>query len=425
MKKGKVIKIKNRYAMVLGETFEVERIQMKDGLQIGANIYYAEDDLYTKPVLMNQPVLKYLAAVITLFVILAGALSLNIKPSYDQIPVAVVTVDINPSIKLVINEASQVIQIKALNKDAANIVDKDYLGKPLEEVLDAITLAAEAEGFLVNDDYILIALAEVDEDYDIDEIKDKSEATPSDEASDKESSEDSSEEGEKKFEDAEARIEAFIAKKSDQFQFVIAKNLDQETEDEAKRQGMSLGKYTMMKFLGVPKEEIQALKITALMEMKTDAGDLRGKKEGNVITLSEEDPSTDQSLKGPNENANDKAKDNAKDKSNNGNEEVDEPAQDGSNQPDADNPGTNDLVDPNDQDKNGGNNPNKPDQDNGNKPDKVDKDDSSNPTDTTGEGEEPEDDSDDLDDDDDEDDTSNQGQGKGNENGKGNSKKNN
>ena len=67
-----------------------------------------------------------------------------------------ITIDINPSIELTVNEKQIVTSVKALNDDAKNIVSKDLNNKSLDEVLDVIVDKSIELHYIDNDNVVLV-----------------------------------------------------------------------------------------------------------------------------------------------------------------------------------------------------------------------------------------------------------------------------
>ncbi len=94
-----------------------------------------------------------------LFLIILGCTSLffilNLKTNKEE-KKTIVTIDINPSIELTINEKNVVTSLKALNDDAKKIISKDLKNKSLDKVLDSIVTKSIEYHYLDNDNVVLI-----------------------------------------------------------------------------------------------------------------------------------------------------------------------------------------------------------------------------------------------------------------------------
>lgn len=94
-----------------------------------------------------------------LFLIILGCASLffilNLKTNKEE-KKTIVTIDINPSIELTINEKNVVTSLKALNDDAKKIISKNLKNKSLDKVLDSIVTKSIEYHYLDNDNVVLI-----------------------------------------------------------------------------------------------------------------------------------------------------------------------------------------------------------------------------------------------------------------------------
>lgn len=83
---------------------------------------------------------------------------------------AVLAVDINPSVELTIDAAGIVYQATAVNEDAAALDLNSFIGMPADEAVEAIILAAAEAGFITaedtTEDYVVISAVQLDETAD-------------------------------------------------------------------------------------------------------------------------------------------------------------------------------------------------------------------------------------------------------------------
>ena len=94
-----------------------------------------------------------------LFLIIFGCTSLffilNLKTNKED-KKTIVTIDINPSIELTINEKNIVTSVKALNDDAKNIISKDLNNKSLDKVIETIVEKSIEYHYLDKDNVVLV-----------------------------------------------------------------------------------------------------------------------------------------------------------------------------------------------------------------------------------------------------------------------------
>lgn len=158
---------------------------------------------------------------------------------------AYVSVDINPSVELAVGQNGKVISVDALNDDAFDIIEEDMVGQKLELVLDRLTDNAAEAGLLVEEGTILVTSAVID--------RKKGQKTSS---------------KQEETDEVNRQMLSFMERKQAQYEFLLYKGTSEEYR-AAKSNGLSLGKYTMMKFLGdVSKEEIKAMKMAEIAERK-------------------------------------------------------------------------------------------------------------------------------------------------------------
>ena len=100
---------------------------------------------------------KILILVIILLIIIIGIISYFI---WDNRTISIITLDINPSIKINLNKKNEVKKIVAVNKDAKLIVKNINLkdNKKLDYVLERITDEIEGNGFLTEPNLVQIVL---------------------------------------------------------------------------------------------------------------------------------------------------------------------------------------------------------------------------------------------------------------------------
>lgn len=112
----------------------------------------------TKPVLRKRHN-RLRAAAIAVLVILLTGLILSVGLSLTQMPVAAVSVDINPGIALDINLLSRVIAAKGFNEQGEDLLaGLDLHNKPVPQALEAIVAAAARQGWLASDGSTIIAV---------------------------------------------------------------------------------------------------------------------------------------------------------------------------------------------------------------------------------------------------------------------------
>lgn len=167
MNKGIVMKIKKQYAIVLSDHSIYYKIQIKDNMHVGQKLWFLEDDIL-KVERQTSNVKRSILAIATVAALLAIMI---IGPMTSTVPTyAIVSIDINPSLDLKIDEHEDVVEIIPLNGEAKQVTNDEMIGQPVTDVIDEILSLAQQKEYL-NDtnNYVLISSAEFSEDSNLSE----------------------------------------------------------------------------------------------------------------------------------------------------------------------------------------------------------------------------------------------------------------
>ena len=97
-----------------------------------------------------------IVSVIVLVILISLGVIFGLKTYKENNKIySVITIDVNPSMKLNLNKNNKVLSIEALNKDADIIVDKDVKGKDLNSALSVVVDKLQEKEYL-KDNTILI-----------------------------------------------------------------------------------------------------------------------------------------------------------------------------------------------------------------------------------------------------------------------------
>ena len=163
MNKGKVIDIQEKYVIVMNDQMAYEKIENKNGLSIGKEIYYFEEDLYKE---RKQAVKKYFLVAAVIFMMLFIQPLLVAEEAYGYI-----SVDINPSIELQVNKNLEVLSLEAINTDAKEYVKKEWIGKSAREVINLIIEETKSKGILNKErNFVLVSYYFNDENTSSEEV---------------------------------------------------------------------------------------------------------------------------------------------------------------------------------------------------------------------------------------------------------------
>ncbi|SCX79675.1 anti-sigma factor domain-containing protein, partial [Alkaliphilus peptidifermentans] len=153
--KGCVMEIRNNSMVVMTDHCTFEEIKLRKSIIIGMEIEFSTGDIIQR----NRERFKG-------FVLIAAAILLVVVTSLSLVTywgnnlqsVALLTIDINPSIAIEINEKQQVIKITPLNEEAGLLLAADLKKLHIKEAFDKIIEMAEDEGYIEKngENYILI-----------------------------------------------------------------------------------------------------------------------------------------------------------------------------------------------------------------------------------------------------------------------------
>ncbi len=144
-----------------------EEIKKRNDSVVGMEIEFMAEELLKRKKSFIKPIAAIAAAIILLVmssVYFLGGLET------EAIPIALLTIDINPSIVLEVNSKQEVINIVPLNKEAEIFSDKSLKNKDVKVVFQEIIGMADELGYLADleENFILLTtifLEEVDNDF--------------------------------------------------------------------------------------------------------------------------------------------------------------------------------------------------------------------------------------------------------------------
>ncbi|UEC19824.1 anti-sigma factor domain-containing protein [Clostridium septicum] len=138
-----VMEIKDNIVIVMNDDGSMVRIRFKNGINVGDKIIYLKEDIINKKV--KQFNYKPFMGIVALLMI-----SILVYFNFKSIsPYAEVSLDVNPSIKIELDENQNIIDIKGINKDGSSI---DFTGIKGKNINDGIL---EIKQRLVEKNYIL------------------------------------------------------------------------------------------------------------------------------------------------------------------------------------------------------------------------------------------------------------------------------
>lgn len=168
--KAVVMEIKDNYAIVMKSDSTIVRVKIKENMNVGDMLVFLEEDLFikeestnTKPSIKNKAIITILsiAAVLGIFI-------LPMLNKSNDAPYAVVSLDINPSIELELDENKNIVNVNSLNEDG-NKLDLDNLkGLSLEKGINELKIILDNNGYKLMNDSIIVGFTFLTDSEDID-----------------------------------------------------------------------------------------------------------------------------------------------------------------------------------------------------------------------------------------------------------------
>ena len=147
MNKGIIMEVKQNYAIIMNDDGHMDKISKKKNMAIGQKIFYFEEDIIRTNNIRNirsNSFMKTIGSIAALFLI---AFTFFYQLSYKEAAYAVVSLDINPSIQIEVDNNKTILKVEGMNDDGKNINFKEL--KENRDVLVAFALVNEDE----NTDY--------------------------------------------------------------------------------------------------------------------------------------------------------------------------------------------------------------------------------------------------------------------------------
>ncbi|MBU5676463.1 anti-sigma factor domain-containing protein [Alkaliphilus sp. MSJ-5] len=153
--RGSIIEVCHDSIVVITEDCTFERIKKSEGLEEGMEVYFETEDIIRRRNLTVKNISTVAAAIFLLVITSIYGVSFW-NTNYRA--VALLSVDINPSIEIKINRNHQVIKASALNEDALGLPLSNLRRRPLVDALQELVKMAEYKGYIkeTEPNYILV-----------------------------------------------------------------------------------------------------------------------------------------------------------------------------------------------------------------------------------------------------------------------------
>lgn len=160
MHEGVILEIKKHYLIVLSQEGDYVKLKYKKGSYEGQRIYYTGEDIFQR----SKYKRVYVAAALILLVVLPTFAFISLPSNVDTVyAAAVIDVDINPSMALMIDGQGVLIDIDPLNEDAKHFIRSDWIGKLYSQVITDLLKEADKAGYLKEDSIVMISCTVLDD----------------------------------------------------------------------------------------------------------------------------------------------------------------------------------------------------------------------------------------------------------------------
>ncbi|MED3745993.1 anti-sigma factor domain-containing protein [Peribacillus psychrosaccharolyticus] len=155
MKKGVILSVDKHFLTLLTPEGEFHRSKKEEEVyEIGKEIYFSPYD-----VKRSKSSLRFYTRSALISAMVSILLILSFLPSYFNEKVfAYVTIDINPSIELSLNENLRVVDLYGINKEGLIVIEKikDWEDTDVTLITDRIVKATKDSGYAENEQQILV-----------------------------------------------------------------------------------------------------------------------------------------------------------------------------------------------------------------------------------------------------------------------------
>ncbi len=179
MNKGVVMDVlSEREAIVLTSDGQFLKVApQKSGFQIGEEVAYSITQRSLAGKKRFGSSMRWIASIAAVFLVffigLPGYFGLNIGSQEVE---AYVSVDINPSVEFGINSHKKVVNVKALNAEAEElleIIQEKTVDQDLSQAINYLILESKIRGFINEDTRVIISTTKLKENVDLNEIEEK------------------------------------------------------------------------------------------------------------------------------------------------------------------------------------------------------------------------------------------------------------
>ena len=160
MKKGLIMEIKDEYAIMLNDDGSMDKIVVKPQMVVGQKIFYFEEDIVkisttTQSKFKYNVFMKSFGSIAALFLIaFTFFYNIHVNKTY-----AVVSLDINPSIQLEVGNNKKIINVEGMNDDGKSIDFSSVKGCNINDGIKAVKDILVEKEYLKNNKDVLVGFA--------------------------------------------------------------------------------------------------------------------------------------------------------------------------------------------------------------------------------------------------------------------------
>ncbi|WP_192929639.1 anti-sigma factor domain-containing protein [Alkaliphilus serpentinus] len=157
--RGCVMEIRQKTMVLMTEECSFVEVKKPFNVIEGMEIEFTSKDIVSNSRKQYKSLVSIAAAIV--FILISSFSVINYWQTNLK-PVILLTVDINPSIEVELNEKQAVVSITPLNEEARQILaNSNFKRKPIEEVIEIIVERAEEAGYISKEEENLILITSV------------------------------------------------------------------------------------------------------------------------------------------------------------------------------------------------------------------------------------------------------------------------
>jgi hypothetical protein len=158
MNKGMIMEVKKSYAIALNDEGIMDKIRFKKDMRVGQKVFYFDDDIVKttrSKIHRHNNFIKAFGSIAALFLLVFTFFNMM---NYEQ-AYAIVSLDINPSIQIEADSNTKVLKVEGINDDGKTIDFKDIKGLDINEAIKRIKEKLVEKKYLDTNNEVLVGVA--------------------------------------------------------------------------------------------------------------------------------------------------------------------------------------------------------------------------------------------------------------------------